>query len=208
MSYLHSAFTGNDLYLFDTVVYKRCATGRSEAHWYELARDKDFYTPRVLGVCDDFILLERVYGRTPRVDAIIAVIRRFEVLNSHNNASYETYIGNLPAHAIKEQLSEAEHAATFFHGDLSTTNCITCYDCDNVYLIDPNHKQVFGSYLTDAGKAAWSYAVYEDDMRSAHTIAEEFGSIVWLLAASEGLRVCKYKAMYLDRVEALASLYA
>jgi serine/threonine-protein kinase RIO1 len=42
-----------------------------------------------------------------------------------------------------EGIAYMAHDATFFHGDMSTTN-VLCTP-DKTYLIDPNVKHVFGS---------------------------------------------------------------
>jgi tRNA A-37 threonylcarbamoyl transferase component Bud32 len=105
---------------------------------------------------------------------------------------------------LAETVADHVHPATFFHGDLSTTN-LFCTDT-GWCLIDPNCKHIFGSYLTDAGKAAFSLIAYEAQFPEAQKIADHFGPEVWPFAVFEGLRVCKYQPKYISIVNNIADL--
>ena len=75
-----------------------------------------------------------------------------------------------------------------------------------LYLIDPNYKRIFGSYLTDAGKLFFSLLAYEKNYSLAQEIVQVFGPDVLRFAVAEGLRVCKYKEKYISIVNNMADL--
>jgi hypothetical protein len=130
--------------------------------------------------------------------------------NTINNYNFKTYLQNIiipknSSKKTKEILNNLpEHNGTFFHGDLSLSNIIK--HKNNLYLIDPNYKYIFGSYLTDAGKAFFSYIAYEYDYQSAKQIQNKYGDIVLNFAVAEGSRVCKYRPEYISFVNNISEL--
>ena len=98
-------------------------------------------------------------------------------------------------------LEYPKHDSTFFHGDLSTTNVLVA---DKIFCIDPNYRNVFGSYLTDAGKAYFSLVAFNKDFKEAEKIVDAYGCNVRRFAVAEGLRVCKYQEKYISIVNNIA----
>lgn len=188
----NDSFTGNSVQFHKDVVIKMCKTGFREDHWYTFADELN--KPRVRYVDDEMIITERIYP-TAKATAEDFI----KVINILKNAvddpkPFVSYLDNLPGY---KELYLPEHEGTFFHGDLSTHNVLKN---SRVWLIDPNYKNVFGSWLTDAGKAVFSFIAYEQDYPSAKKIADAFCPEVWNFAVAEGLRVTKYKPEYLSIV--------
>lgn len=195
------SFTCNQITFNEKTVIKHCKTGLSEKSWYGKACC--FNVPKVLYADEEILLTERIYPTSkPTAEDFIRLITTMK--QTHyvtNGAKFKSYIENLPGY--DKPLKLQEHEPTFFHGDLSTTNVLKN---SRVWLIDPNHKDVFGSWLTDAGKAVFSFIAYEQNYPEAKKIADHFGKQVWSFAVAEGLRVCKYKSEYISIVNNIAEL--
>lgn len=193
------SFTGNRVEMNKNTVLKYCNTANSEAQWY--AKATEFNVPTVRYFDNEMILTDRIYptAKPTAVDFIKIITKMYELPG--NGASFGTYLNNLPPY--HKPIILRPHAPTFFHGDLSTTNVLKN---SRLWLIDPNHKDVFGSWLTDAGKAYFSFVAYEQDYPSANKIADHFGPDVVNFAVAEGLRVCKYKPEYMSIVNNIAEL--
>lgn len=212
---LKSTFTGNPVILTETTAIKNSETAPFEAHWYERARLYGFPVPAVLFHNSDCIITKRIYhNRKPQYGDFIYLLRRMS-RTPGEPLEYQTYLDNVgdpeqyagitpDACRVVESLKGREHKGTFFHGDLSTTNVLCIGDMP--YLIDPNVKHIFGSYLTDAGKAAFSLVAYEAQYQEAEKIAAAFGPDVWRYAVAEGLRVCKYQPKYISIVNNIADI--
>lgn len=195
------SFTGNKIVMNEMTVIKYCQTGGKEAYWYNMA--SSFNVPKVAYVDRELIITERIYPTTkPTADDFIRIIDILKnTVYAANGKPFQTYLDNLPPHWAKVVLKE--HPGTFFHGDLSTTNVLKN---SRTWLIDPNYKDIFGSWLTDAGKAIFSFIAYEQDYPSAKKIADYCGKDVWPFAVAEGLRVCKYKPEYISIVNNIKEL--
>jgi hypothetical protein len=206
-----SPFTKNKIVFTETTVIKSTATAASECSWYGLASGV-LLVPQVLFCNDELIILERIKDtRPPKWYEVIEVIESMKAACSANR-QFATYAANIkmPTYATQKTIavieSLPEHPATFFHGDLSTTNVLVQAQTGKVYCIDPNYKEVFGSHLTDAGKAYFSYVAYEKDYTQAKRIASHYGKEVVMFAVAEGLRVCKYRPEYISIVNNIADL--
>lgn len=204
-----SDFTRNELIFTDSTVIKKCQTALLEKEWYNLAQNI-VNVPEVLFCNDETIITSRIKNpTTPNVTDIINIIDIFQN-NQIKNYNFKTYKSNLvvPQYATEttKKIIETlpEHPGTFFHGDLSISNIIKSHN--TIYLIDPNYKYIFGSYLTDAGKAFFSYIAYCSDFASAEKIRQKFGDSVIMFAVSEGVRVCKYKPEYISIVNNIADI--
>ena len=194
-----TSFTGNKITFNDKTVIKHCNTGIMEHWWYKAA--EQFNRPEVKYFDTEMIITERIYPTAkPEAKDFIRIIEQMRQLPG-NDVPFKTYLDNLPPYNRKIHLKE--HAGTFFHGDLSTHNVLKN---SRVWLIDPNHKDVFGSWLTDAGKAFFSLVAYEQNYPEAKKIADHFGPEVINFAVAEGLRVCKYKPEYISIVNNIADL--
>lgn len=209
---IKSTFTGNPVILTERTAIKNSQTAPFEADWYTRARLFGFHVPAVLFYNSDTIITERIHDhQKPDGQIFVNILKRFAETPGED-LEYQTYldnIGNTEQYAgitpdacrIIDSLKYIEHRGTFFHGDLSTTNVL----CAPIaFLIDPNHKHIFGSYLTDAGKAAFSLIAYEAQFAEAEKIAAEFGPDIWRYAVAEGLRVCKYQPKYISIVNNIA----
>ena len=195
------SFTGNRVEFNKNTVIKYCSTGLSESYWYGLATA--FNIPKTCFADDEMIITERIYPTSkPTAEDFIRIIETLKSTGyAENGQTFQTYLDNIPNHWAKIFLRE--HQGTFFHGDLSTTNVLKS---SRTWLIDPNYKNIFGSWLTDAGKAAFSFVAYEQNYPEAKKIADHFGKDVWNFAVAEGLRVCKYKPEYLSIVNNITEL--
>lgn len=197
-------FTGNRIMMNEKTVIKYCKSGEQEQSWYEMATM--FNVPEVMYADEEMIITERIYPtEKPTAEDFIRIIKTMQSkTNITNVIPFSSYINNLPHyHYWNADITLKEHPGTFFHGDLSTTNVLKN---SRVWLIDPNVRNVFGSWLTDAGKAAFSFIAYEQDYPSAARIADEFGEDVWAFAVAEGLRVTKYKPEYISIVNNIREL--
>jgi len=213
-----SDFTGNRIIFTDSLVIKHAPSALFEFEWYKEARLRGIRVPDVLFCNDECIITERIHEvDKPNAANFIRILRQFWGIIPDKKHEYKTYLDNIPNDIpgataqtleVVSKLSEMAHDATFFHGDLSTTNvlCRGDREKDPVWLIDPNAKHIFGSYLTDAGKAAFSLIAYEAQFPEAQKIADMFGKDVWFFAVSEGLRVCKYQKKYISIVNNIADL--
>jgi len=203
---LLSPFTKNKILFTKDSVIKHSKSALFEYEWYKLSIWK---TPKVYFVNDELIiteLLPDVENKTPA--DYIEILNAFKQ-NTIKNWAFETYTKNIiPIQYSTEKTNLVietlpKHDGTFFHGDLSTTNILKNRE---TYLIDPNYKNIFGSYLTDAGKLYFSLIAYEHDYTTAERIANVFGEDVKKFAVAEGLRVCKYQPKYISIVNNIADL--
>lgn len=206
---LASDFTNNQLIFTESTVIKKCSTSLIEKEWYTLAQNI-VNVPEVLFCNDETIIVSRINTTaTPDVSEIIDILETFKN-HQIKNYDFQTYLDNLiiPEYATERTreivASLPEHPGTFFHGDLSISNILK--SDTNIYLIDPNYKYIFGSYLTDSGKAFFSQIAYCADWYSAEKILQRFGDGVIKFAVSEGIRVCKYKPEYISIVNNIADL--
>ncbi len=211
-----STFTGNPVILTESTAIKYAASALFEYDWYKRARLLGFSVPDVLFCNDECIITRRVPGQgSPTAEKFIFILDALKYSPKVPFCDdFLTYMQNVQSakvdgmsektRTLAETVAWYEHPATFFHGDLSTTNLLCTADGD--YLIDPNCKHIFGSYLTDAGKAAFSLIAYEAQFPEAQKIADHFGPEVWPFAVYEGLRVCKYQPKYISIVNNIADL--
>lgn len=204
---LLSPFTKNKILFTENSVIKESKTALFEFEWY---KQSIWPTPNVLFCNDELIITQRIKNPSkPSINECITILYTFKE-NKISNWKFETYKKNIkPIQYSTEDTRKVveslpEHEGTFFHGDFSTTNILKS---DDIYLIDPNYKNIFGSYLTDAGKLFFSMVAYENDYNSAKKIVDEFGKDVMAFAVAEGLRVCKYKPKYISIVNNIADLY-
>lgn len=194
-------FTCNQITFNEKTVIKHCKTGISEQSWYLKACN--FNVPKVLYADNEIILTQRIYPTAkPAAEDFIRIIEQMKHAEyTGREKPFNSYLLNLPEY---KELELQEHSPTFFHGDLSTTNVLKN---SRVWLIDPNYKDVFGSWLTDAGKAVFSFIAYEQNYPEAKKIVDHFGREVWGFAVAEGLRVTKYKPEYLSIVNNIYEIY-
>lgn len=205
-----SAFTKNQLLLTEKTVIKKCNSSLLEKIWYDKAAEKGIVdVPEVLFCNDETIITSRIKS-TKKVTAedILYILEIFKK-NQIKNYSFDTYKNNItiPEYASANVINcinnLPQHNGTFFHGDLTCSNIIKN---DNLFLIDPNYKYIFGSYLTDAGKAYFGFIAYENDYSQADIICKKYGKDVIRFAVAEGLRVCKYKPEYISIVNNIGDL--
>ena len=202
---IESKFTKNQIIQTKESVIKYCNTALNEAKWYELAGYEGLNIPKVLFVNDELLITQKIVGTKPTPEDILELLIKFKDIKSYLQADFQNYIDNISNLRIKDLLGDIakQMKPTFFHGDLSTTNVICRFG--KTYLIDPNYKGIFGNYQTDAGKAIWSFLVYERDLQAAKRISHDKN--VWLLAAAEGSRVAKYNENYKSFVNNILDIY-
>lgn len=186
------------------IAYARLSAALSGLRWLRV--------PKWDVLNDGCIVTEYIYGEKPDVYDFARILDFFRQYPA-GGYDFSTYVENIPkikgmsnlvSQAVSE-VSDLEHAGTLYHGDLSTTNVIRAYT-GNLYLIDPNPREIFGSYLTDAGKAAFSFIAFEGKYPDAEKIIKLFGPAVLRFAVCEGLRVCKYRPEYITFVNNIADL--
>ena len=207
---IETEFVKNKIIFTEDMVIKWTPTAETETAWYVYAK-KHFLTPEIHSHNPDMIVMERIKThRKPTANEIIAILECFEYLKIPNYP-FETYrkrvsAQNTGSDKVKKIISNLpEHKGTFFHGDLSTTNVLVERD-EKIFLIDPSYKGVFGSYLTDAAKAYFSFIAYERDYNEAKKISDKYGSDVIRFAVAEGMRVCRDRKEYISIVNNIADL--
>lgn len=203
---LLSPFTKNKIIFTPDTIIKQTQSALFEFEWYKIAA-AHLDTPKVLFCNDELIITERIKDyRKPNAQDFIEIINKMKAIEG-KPVPFETYLQNIKPieHSTKAvaDLQLPQHDATFFHGDLSTTNLLVA---DKIYCIDANSRNIFGSYLTDAGKAYFSLIAFEQDYAEAEKIAQAFGPDVIKFAVAEGLRVCKYQEKYISIVNNIADL--
>lgn len=206
-----SKFTKNKLLLTEKTVVKNCDTSLLEKIWYDKVAERDIINiPEVLFCNDETIITSRIQStQTVTAEDILSILEIFRN-NKIKNYSFDTYRNNIkiPKYASNDTVecikNIPEHDGTFFHGDINTSNIIK--NNDKLFLIDPNYKYIFGSYLTDAGKAYFSFIAYENNFDEANKIVERYGKDVIKFAVAEGLRVCKYEPKYISIVNNIADI--
>lgn len=202
-----SEFTQSKIILTETTVIKESKTAPLELEWYKSVNNI-LKTPKVLFCNDELIITERIknYTKPTAKDFRALLVKMSSFANDEYN--FETYTRNIPKIEYQSsKVSEMQypiHQGTLFHGDLSTTNVLVTET--ERYCIDPNKKNIFGSYLTDAGKAYFSLIAYEANFPEAQKLVEYFGEDVLKFAVAEGLRVCKYKPKYISIVNNIADI--
>lgn len=208
-SSLLSSFTKNKLICTEQTVIKHTKNAEAEYAWYQLAKGI-VNTPQVRFCNDEMIILEKIQNhRKPTAFEILDLIESYKQATIPNAvfSSYEKNIIQIEHSTNKTRdvvLNLPEHEPSFFHGDLSSTNVLM--QADKAYCIDSNYKNIFGSYLTDAGKAYFSFIAYEKNYQEASQISEKYGKDVIKFAVAEGLRVCKYAPRYISIVNNIADL--
>lgn len=199
-------FTDHKIIFNKNSVIKFCKSGVGEGKWYSMAKDV-FSVPVSHHADEEIIVTERIFPTTkPTAEDFIKIIGKLKQTVGEDY-DFETYVKNItyPEYAsVKtKSIQFPKHRSSFFHGDLSTHNVLKN---SHVYLIDPNYKNIFGSWLTDAGKAFFSFVAYEQNYPEAKKISDHFGKDVINFAVAEGLRVCKYKPEYISIVNNIAEL--
>ncbi len=208
-----SYFTKSNIIFTQWTVIKHSPTALFEFEWYKQALTLGFNVPDVLFCNDECIITSFIPStRKPTGWDLVNICYSFMELGHMAKHSYHTYLDNIPdiegaseqTKAIVKALAGKSHHGSFFHGDLSTTN-VLANDEGDPYLIDPNSKYIFGSYLTDAGKAAWSLIAYEQQYSEAQVIFNAMPDAMYF-AVAEGLRVCKYRPEYISIVNNISDL--
>lgn len=203
---LLSPFTKSKILFTNTTVIKHTKTALHEYDWY---KKSIINTPKVLFCNDELIITERIRNLDqPTIDDYFKIIDHFRQ-NSINNWNFDTYKNNIYRIEYESEKTRfvvnsiKKHNPSFFHGDLSTTNVLKS---DKIYLIDPNYKNIFGSYITDAGKLFFSLIAYNNDYKTAKLLVNRYGNDVLIFAVCEGLRVCKYQPKYISIVNNISDL--
>jgi len=204
-----SYYTRNKILDTGATIVKQCSTAETEHGWYQLAelmlRHTAITIPKVLFANKDVIITQKFERtRATKFKDLFEVAMRFSTLKAFNTHNFETYVHNIvvPTEAnsqVKQAIAMLpmfEHEATFYHGDLSVDNCII-YEYGRA-LIDPNPK-VFGSYITDLGKAMISSYATKLDIDINHHV-----KFALPFAIAEGLRVAKYRTEFIDVVNRFA----
>ena len=210
-SCIQSPFTKNKIILTANSVIKYTPNADNEQRWYELAAGI-VPTPFIHSCNQDMIVMSRIQShRKPTATEIIDLIESYKD-EQIANEPFETYLrhvskSNYGTQTTRKIIASLEpHPGTFFHGDLSTTNVLICTETGIPYCIDSNYKGVFGSYITDAAKAFFSFVAYERQYEQAKLISDKYGNEVIRFAVAEGLRVCKYDQRYVSIVNNIADL--
>lgn len=202
-------FTNNSIIFTEEKIIKKCTTALFEKEWYSHA-SKIVNTPKILFVNDQTIILSKIiYDSLGNVDDMINLLKIFKN-NKIHNFKFQTYQDNIKIHEKSSEKTRLivqtlpAHEGTFFHGDFCREHILK--KRDELFLIDPNYKNIFGSYLTDAGKAFFGLVAYDKTYGDAEKILDFFGKDVIKFAVAEGLRVCKYNENYISIVNNIADM--
>ncbi len=206
---IKSYFTENNIIFTENSVIKKCKSSLFEKDWYDITNGF-LNTPKVLFVNDETIITERIKNLEN-----IEIGDLLELLNIFRNSKiknfpFSTYKNNIiinrySTDKVKSIIKNLpEHNPTFFHGDLSINNILK--NNKGLYLIDPNYRNIFGSYLTDAGKLFFSLIAFDNNYNDAKKIVDMFGDDVIKFAVAEGLRVVKYREEYISFVNNIGDL--
>lgn len=200
-----SYYTRNAIIDTGSTVVKHCSTAAIEASWYDIAKkalsNTSIYIPKVIFSNQDVLITEKIKStRDAKFKDLYGIAMRFADIKPFMAAPFDSYLSNIiidplaSAKAIDamSKLKALTPTPTFFHGDLSISNCII-HEYGKA-LIDPNPK-VFGSYETDLGKAIISSFALGEDVPKGN-----------LYAVAEGMRVAKYRHEYIDVVNRYADL--
>jgi hypothetical protein len=208
---LKSVFTANDLIFTQHSVIKKSKTSLFEKEWFDIASNV-VNVPKVLFCNDETIITERIQ-QTSQIDInqCIDLLQQFKQLRI-KNFSYQTYIDNIQPNRhsskkvslILDKISKEPLDPTFFHGDFTKQNIIV--RDNDIFLIDPNYKYIFGNYITDAAKLYFSLIAYEKNVVEANRLVEVFGENIMYYGVVEGLRVCKYVPNYISIVNNIAEM--
>jgi tRNA A-37 threonylcarbamoyl transferase component Bud32 len=208
---LKSVFTANDLIFTQHSVIKKSKTSLFEKEWFDIASNI-VNVPKVLFCNDETIITERIQ-QTSQIDInqCINLLQKFKQL-SIKNFNYQTYIDNIKPNRhsskkvslILDKISKEPLEPTFFHGDFTKQNIIV--RDNDIFLIDPNYKYIFGNYITDAAKLYFSLIAYEKNVVEANRLVEVFGENIMYYGVVEGLRVCKYVPNYISIVNNIAEM--
>jgi len=197
---IKSSFTKNNIILTEKTAIKKCKTALNEFEWYKIAAKNNIKIPNVRFCNDELIITDRLISHTKfNLSSAIELLLKFKEIKPINNASFETYLNNISEF---EKIDLISHEPTFYHGDYSTQNII--FSNNELYLIDPNYKNVFGSYITDSGKLAFSLYAYENDINGMKEVWNKIPESIQFTIA-EGYRVCKYKNL-IDKVNEIKKL--
>lgn len=208
---LKSIFTSNNLIFTEHSVIKKSKTSLFEKEWFDIACNF-FNTPKVLFCNDETIITEKIQETSSvKIDQCIDLLQKFKQL-SIKNFNYQTYVNNiqLSRYASKkvsliiDKISKKILEPTFFHGDFYKQNIIV--NNNNLFLIDPNYKYIFGNYITDAAKLYFSLIAFEKNINEANKLVEVFGEDIIYYSVTEGLRVCKYIPNYISIVNNIAEM--
>ena len=193
----------------ENTVIKKTKNAKAENQWYQIAKDI-VNVPEVYFCNDELLITNKIKNyKKPCAADIIKLIDSYKdkVIENYDFVTYLRNIEHIEYSSKKTLHTIAnlkKHDATFFHGDLSTTNVLVTDD--KTYCIDSNYKNIFGSYLTDAGKAYFSFIAYEKDYEQAKMISDRYGKEVIEFAVAEGLRVCKYQNKYISIVNNISEI--
>lgn len=204
-----SPFTKNKIIFTEKTVIKYTTNADNEQRWYELARHV-VNTPEIYSCNQDMIVMSRIRNhRKPKAHEIIDLIEsyRHEDIPNQEFGTYLRHVkkndyGTAKTRSIIDSLEA--HEGSFFHGDLSTTNVLVSNE--KTYCIDSSYKGIFGSYITDAAKAYFSFIAYEKDYAQAQELSDKYGKEVVRFAVAEGLRVCRDDKRYISIVNNIADL--
>lgn len=173
--------SGSEIIREHNKVIKKCKNAKEQYEWYKMAKEFGLNIPKVSSFVVDTIYMEYLEG-----DLVCDILSKdilnkiHDIINDFKNKSdinedLSSYKKNLLRHIptttykniivdrvislINKHEKDLISKVSFSHGDMTLSNMI--YKDNKIYLIDPNYKNDYSSYLLDFAKVRQSLNNYE-----------------------------------------------
>lgn len=166
--------SGATVYILGDIAIKECSNAWDQYSWYKKAEKYGINVPNVKSVVLDTITMERCGEEIteltePIVQKMISTVYTFKRVPHKTKFRTSSIIKRVDEHlktagikdsyaktktviTLNESLLKAE--TSFSHGDFSVSNCLK--NGRDIYVIDPNQKDNYSSYLLDFAKLKFS----------------------------------------------------
>lgn len=161
---------------FDKVI-KTSKASQMQNQWYKIAKEHGINTPEVFSCVGDTLYMSYIDGDNladccteQDVKELFKIIDMIKIIKNQDLfARIDDYCENLLHHldneTVREVIKELKanekeliSKVSFCHGDFTLSNAIKT---DKIFIIDPNYKKDYTSYLLDLAKIRQSLEDYE-----------------------------------------------
>lgn len=169
--------SGSEIIREHNKVIKKCKNAKEQYEWYKIAKEFGLNIPKISSLVVDTIYMEYIKG-----DLVCNILSKdilkkvYDIINdfrykNDKNEDLLAYKINLLKHIpnnkivnnvislLNKHSKDLIAKVSFSHGDMTLSNMI--YKDEKVYLIDPNYKNDYSSYLLDLAKVRQSLNDYE-----------------------------------------------